>query len=150
MSTQFERYQKDLHKHKQISVYYKLLIRYIERMEDLSLEKRIEYIEFFEREQERYNKILERSRKNAAQLSEMREKNLQKKLDIVFECIGYEYHPVEYYLSKCDIPITRSELIHYLAVLHKQGKIYRICLFKRSKSGSLKKGHTYYKRREYW
>ena len=116
-------YDKHLKKkRKQKRVYFKLLIRYIERMKHISEEQKIEYIEFLSDEIELVNRKSEREKKKYA--TEQRAEDPYK--EYVYSLLTDKYLTTEQIYEKSNKEITLQQLRYRLYLLNEEGKVYRI------------------------
>ena len=116
-------YDKHLKKkRKQKRVYFKLLIRYIERMKHISEEQKTEYIEFLSDEIELVNRKSEREKKKYA--TEQRAEDPYK--EYVYSLLTDKYLTTEQIYEKSNKEITLQQLRYRLYLLNEEGKVYRI------------------------
>lgn len=116
-------YDKHLKKkRKQKRVYFKLLIRYIERMKHISEELKTEYIEFLSDEIELVNRKSEREKKKYA--TEQRAEDPYK--EYVYSLLTDKYLTTEQIYEKSNKEITLQQLRYRLYLLNEEGKVYRI------------------------
>lgn len=120
MATIYEKHLKK--KRKQKRVYFKLLVRYIERMEHIPEGKKIEYIEFLSDEIELVNRKSEREKKKYA--TEQRAEDPFK--EYVYSLLTDKYLTTEQIYDKSNKEITLQQLRYRLYLLNQEGKVYRI------------------------
>lgn len=116
-------YEKHLKKRrKQKRVYFKLLIRYIERMEHLPQEQKVEYIEFLSDQIELVNRKSAREKEKYA--TEQRAEDPYK--EYVYSLLTDKYLTTEQIYEKSDKRITLQQLRYRLYLLNEEGRVYRI------------------------
>lgn len=147
MSNQFEKYYKEKRRRKYLVVMYRICIRYLERMETLSREDKVYYIEFL------YNEMTSIERENEWHRENDFKRRRKKRIapdancDYIYSLLSPDHYlQAKDVYEKSDKHLSEAQVRHYLTHLTNDYRAYRLRIDKDNSN----KGHkiSVYRRRE--